>query len=319
MLYAVFGERRGHAPFCVALASLLVLTSCARSEQPNDEASEVAEDQDDPELDDDRNKDGKGDVGANDASPAAAPRASGGPHAAHEDAVEKAKDAPPIASPKDGEAVGKNSHFYLNEKVPKLIIEVNAVRGFAPTQAAVDLLVERLKSVVDKPGGIEVRPVEVVGQGRDSWTVAHVRKFEEAHRDVENSSQAAVMHISYVDGESADDALGIAYESSSVVIFAEALRANALPTMPAEVVEKAAIVHEIGHLMALVNIGYKSPRDHHDGDHPGHSKNLESVMYYAVDTIGVYTLFRGLNREPPTDFDADDRADLADLKTGKLP
>ena len=92
-----------------------------------------------------------------------------------------------------------------------------------------------------------------------------------------------------------------------------------MPTVPAVAAEKATLVHEVGHLLALVNITYRSPRDHHDEENQGHSTNVNSVMYHAVDTVGVFTLFRGMNRQPPTDFDADDRADLADLKSSKLP
>jgi hypothetical protein len=197
------------------------------------------------------------------------------------------------------------------------VIEIDSVRGYEPTQAAVDTLIARLKSVADKPGGIQVVKHSVDG-GRSSWTTAAVRGFEQEHRDHHNSASTAVIHVSYVDGESADGALGIAYSSSSVVIFAQSLRDNAIATVPAEDVEKAALVHEVGHLLAMVNQGYKSPRDHEDPEHQGHSKNINSVMYYAVDSIGVFAVFRGLNRTPSNDFDADDRADLNDIKTGKI-
>jgi hypothetical protein len=40
-------------------------------------------------------------------------------------------------------------------------------------------------------------------------------------------------------------------------------------------------------------------------------------MFYAVDSVGVVNLLGG-RTEPPNTFDADDKADLADVKAGKL-
>jgi hypothetical protein len=40
-------------------------------------------------------------------------------------------------------------------------------------------------------------------------------------------------------------------------------------------------------------------------------------MYWAVDNVGVASLLGG-RTAPPTDFDADDKADLADVKLGRL-
>jgi len=67
-----------------------------------------------------------------------------------------------------------------------------------------------------------------------------------------------------------------------------------------------------------VNLGYHSPRPHEDPQHPGHSNDPNSVMYWAVDNVGVATLLGG-HTAPPTDFDPDDRADLSDIRRGELP
>ena len=129
-----------------------------------------------------------------------------------------------------------------------------------------------------------------------------------------------VLYVIYVNGSYAkeQDALGLAYNSSTFVVFAEQIReAAATPIVSATSIEQAVVVHEMGHVLALVNLGYASPRDHEDPDHRGHSDNPSSVMYWAMDNVGVANLLGG-RTAPPDDFDADDRADLDDLKSGRL-
>lgn len=293
------------------MALLLLLSACGDAGEQA--APEEVTDPDQPDFGYDPSKYLKG--GQASQKPGGAPAPAKAPTGGT--TSQRKADEPAPKGPTDTGTVGQNSFFYLNASVPKLVIEIDAVQGYEPSKAAVDLLATRLKSIASKPGGIQV-VTNVVGGGRPSWTVAHVRQFEQQHRSAKSTPSSAVIHVSYVDGESVDGAIGIAYASSSVVLFAESLRANALATVPAEDVEKSVLVHEVGHLLALVNIGYTSPRDHEDDEHRGHSKNIGSVMYYAVDTVGVYSVFRGLNRLPPTDFDADDRADLADIKTRKI-
>ena len=53
-----------------------------------------------------------------------------------------------------------------------------------------------------------------------------------------------------------------------------------------EDVENSVLVHEVGHLLGLVNLVYQSPVDHED-HHPGHSNNDESVMYWAIESADV--------------------------------
>lgn len=64
-----------------------------------------------------------------------------------------------------------------------------------------------------------------------------------------------------------------------------------------------------------MNIGYGSPRDHEDPEHPNHTKHRDGVMYWAVESISVTNVLTG---GPPDDFHPDSRADLRDLKSGRI-
>jgi hypothetical protein len=216
--------------------------------------------------------------------------------------------------------LGVNANLYLNRRVPRLVVEMDAVKGFEPSPTAINTLTSRLESVVDKPGGVDVLLVETFTDGRETWTDDDLRQVEERNRDHYSTKDVMILYVLYVDGSRAEaaDALGVAYSSSTYAVFAERIReAAATPLIPAVAIEQAVIVHEMGHVLALVNIGYDSPRDHEDSDHEYHSKNVNSVMYWAVDNVGVANLLGG-RPSPPTDFDADDRADLEDIKNGRL-
>jgi hypothetical protein len=199
-------------------------------------------------------------------------------------------------------------------------VEITAMQGLEPNDATIGLVRERLRQVADKPGGIDFVINTVPRENRpQGWSTANIQDFERRHRQHSNTSEAAVLHMSFIGGQpSQGDAIGIAYTASSMVVFAERIRnatSGPLPPTAAQV-ERSVTLHEVGHLLALVNLTYQSPRDHEDPDHPGHSRNPDSVMFWAVDSLN--DLLR-LRAAPPTEFAAEDLADLEDLKNRRLP
>lgn len=223
---------------------------------------------------------------------------------------------PAARAPNDDGSVGENATSYLRPSVPKLVVEVDAVQGAEPSAAALDAVRARIESVVSKPAGVEVRPVDRFSPGRRTWTLDDLKAAERAHRSTRTTEQSASLYILYVDGAYADNpsALGVSYSASATAVFIDQIRNNLGAIVSPSQYERAVVVHEFGHLCRLVNIGYTSPRNHEDPDHRYHSKNRDSVMYWAVEDLAVRNLVGG----PPSDFDADDRADLEDLKAGRL-
>ena len=114
-----------------------------------------------------------------------------------------------------------------------------------------------------------------------------------------------------------DSVLGVAVDASTVALFSDTIEEADGPfgRPSVEDVENSVLVHEVGHLLGLVNLVYQSPIDHEDPDHPGHSSNDESVMYWAVESADVSNFIFGTL---PSDFDDDDRSDLAGLADGSI-
>ncbi len=220
--------------------------------------------------------------------------------------------------PYDNGDLGSMGYWYLNKAAPKLVVEIDAVHGMAPTATTLNMLRSRLASVADKPGGVQILPAQDIGKGRDTWSMDDVRRTKDKFRTHFSDKTQAVMHILFVDGQpDRQGPIGIAYSASTDVIFEQVVRDIATPLVPAQSIEEAVVIHEVGHILSLINEGYTSPRKHEDAQHEGHSNNQGSVMYWALDNSGVVQLLGGRTK-PPDDYDADDRADLRDVRDGKL-
>jgi len=202
-----------------------------------------------------------------------------------------------------------------NNKYSKLHIEINYVSDNEPDSEAIDLLRQRIEQVTDK-STITISQ-NSFGSTDTSYSLEEIMNIEESQREHFKGDGKFVIHILYLNGEFEDNdkTLGLAYTGSSFAIFKEKVEDSAFLLISARDVEKSVLVHEYGHLLGLVNNGYTSPHDHEDPEHPNHSNNEDSVMYWAVESQDLYNQLDG---EPPNNFDNYDLDDLKLMKEGKL-
>lgn len=192
----------------------------------------------------------------------------------------------------------------------KIVLEIAFVAGREPTDSAVSHSRDVLKEVTGKAVSVQTHEIP---PGDDSYSAGEIRDLSRS-REAESSPPTGSIWIAYLNGSFSDDdqALGVAAAATVAAIFPDQI-ATLSSLLVAGGIEKAVILHEVGHLLGLVNIGYESKIDHEDPDHPNHSRNKGSVMFWAVETLSVRDIFRG---GPPDDFDADDRTDLKALASG---
>ena len=202
-----------------------------------------------------------------------------------------------------------------DDKYSKLHIEINYVSGYEPSSDALDLLRQRINEVTDKKS-VTISQ-DSFGSTDTSYSLEEILDIEESQRKKFKDGDEFVIHILYLNGEFEDNenTLGLAYKGSSFAIFQEKIEDAAFLFISSEDIEKSVLVHEYGHLLGLVNMGYTSPHDHEDKDHPHHSNNEESVMYWAVESQDFYNQLDG---EPPNNFDSYDLDDLDLMRQGKL-
>ncbi|MDX1534362.1 MAG: hypothetical protein R3291_01935 [Thermoplasmata archaeon] len=194
---------------------------------------------------------------------------------------------------------------------PNLVVEVDYTPGDRPTSTALNLMEARIATHTDKD---TIRFVfEVIAVNETQFTTLDLLELERTHRDEITAGDTFTVYVLSVAGELTDGegtALGVSYTASSLAIFKDVIRlATAGPGPSLAEVESSVLVHEVGHLMGLVNLVYTSDMDYEDATHPFHSVNTTDVMFWAIDSAPFM--------QPPNDFGFETRFDLEKLRNGE--
>lgn len=193
--------------------------------------------------------------------------------------------------------------FLRPSPASRLVVQVRSEPGHEPRRATLDRVAAVLRSVSGKSvtvvGGDAV-PADADGR----WTSAEIRAVGDADRP-EPRAGTAVIRLLFLGGAAADgeDTVGVAVVADLAAVFVDKVAGPAY--------EEAVTVHELGHLLGLVDLVLDTGRE--DPEHPGHSTNRRSVMYWAVESTILQDLLAG---GPPREFDEADLADLATIRRG---
>jgi hypothetical protein len=193
----------------------------------------------------------------------------------------------------------------------RVVIEVRAQQGASPDRATI----EHLASVLGAASGkaVAVDGPDLLGGGGRDWTAQEIVSTAAGAAQVESGREQVVLRLLFLNGtfEGKGGVLGVAVAGDVAAVFSERIDAAAGVLVSPAIVEDAVTMHEVGHLLALVDLLVGSGRG--DPEHPGHSRNRRSVMYWQVESSLVTQLLDG---GIPRDFDDDDRAELAQIRAG---
>jgi hypothetical protein len=194
----------------------------------------------------------------------------------------------------------------------RLVLEILSQDGAAPADATVSRIEDVLGDVTGKDVRLVRGSLDGSGDG-ETWSADEVRKLGASAAKTDAGGDLAVVRLLFLGGAfEAEGALGAAVRGDLAAIFSDQVAAAGSPLTGTAALERAVTTHEVGHLLGLVDLVLDTGRA--DKEHPGHSPNRSSVMYWAVESGLVAEV---LNGPPPEHFDDDDKADLAALRAGR--
>lgn len=192
--------------------------------------------------------------------------------------------------------------FLASSDYDKLVVELQYVQGYAPTEATVNNLKSFLEQRLNKPGGVSIVPRSVSSPGKSVLTLDDIKKIEQENRQEHTSRKTLTAYFffanaDYVENQGSAKVLGIAYGSSSMVIFEQTIHdlSGGLSQPPRATLETTVVLHEFGHILGLVDNGSPMQSQHLDAPHGKHCSNSNCLMYYAAETSDIVANVLGGN------------------------
>ncbi|HLA55837.1 MAG TPA: hypothetical protein VK623_07035 [Flavobacterium sp.] len=214
-------------------------------------------------------------------------------------------------------ATGSSAHDFLSaDKYTKLDIQIVYVTGFRPNEQTITNLRNFITARLNKPGGVTITETEVSSTGEAPYDLNEVAALESQYRTKYNLPDTLTFYLFFADGGSENDTtnsfiLGTAYRNTSCVLYENSIQnlSNAINEPNRVDLETTVILHELGHLLGLVNLGSTMQTAHEDTGHDKHCNNNDCLMYWQVEnSANLMQMMAGGN---VPQLDANCLADLA--------
>lgn len=213
--------------------------------------------------------------------------------------------------------------YIRGDQATRLVFELDTVDGITAREAARDYVSQKLGAVVDKPDGIEwVSDGTIESRGADHvWTFDELEELAYDQFGLEVAEGTEKIHVMYVDGSyEEDNVLGLAFSNRHIVMFHDVLDASCSRPLLRERLcppaESSVLLHEVGHVIGLVDNGVDMVADHKDADHGAHDVSEDCVMFWAYEGVGIIDVVeaRLTGTSPELDFGEACKADLAAVR-----
>lgn len=195
----------------------------------------------------------------------------------------------------DTRTVGASAKELLSATTyTSLNVEIQYAPGMRPQDQSISNLRSFLEARLNKPDSITIILKQVGSIGKPTINVSDISVFADKNRSsyTDGNKIAIYMYLADADFEK-NGVLGVAYRNTSICLFQKTIQANSGGVSQASriKVESGVLLHEVGHLLGLVNNGIDMVAAHEDNANPAHCTNNNCLMYFSIETTGLLNLF----------------------------
>ncbi|MEJ7736398.1 MAG: hypothetical protein WKF97_03135 [Chitinophagaceae bacterium] len=172
--------------------------------------------------------------------------------------------------------------FLGDDKFTFLKVEMQYMVGFEPDRKAIENFQTFLYKYLHKPGGIYIVKRKIAALHDTVLSEREVDSIRRANRTVYTRSNQLALYILYTNGEFENpDILGLACRNTSIIIYGKPVKQyGAAFTVPTQTtIETTLLLHEMEHLLGLVNKSSAMQAEHSDTAHEAHCINPNCIMY----------------------------------------
>lgn len=213
-------------------------------------------------------------------------------------------------------AVGASANELLSgEEFEKIIVEIQYPKGYALHSGSVTDMKNFLSKYVNKPQGIVVIASEINVPANNEYTDAEIRDIEKNNRTQFNKENTMATYLFLADGDYEGNSgnnkvLGVAYQNTSMALFQKTIKdlSGGIGQPSERMLTSTVLMHEVGHILGLVNVGTPMVTEHQDEAHGKHCDNENCLMFWLAETGGIVDNL--LQLSSPPDLDSQCQADL---------
>ncbi len=211
----------------------------------------------------------------------------------------------------DKRSIGESANELLSASAyDSLVVEIQYMPGMRPQDATVNNLTNFLQTYLNKPAGISIRFKAVTSAGKPSLTTSDIATFTDQQRTAYTNDGTIAVYVLFADADfTTSGVVGIAYRNTAICLFEKTIqeKSGGVGQVSRVKVESGVLLHEVGHLLGLVNNGTAMVNTHEDPANKAHCTNSDCLMYFSIETSGLMNIFN--NTIPSLDA-----ACVADLK-----
>ena len=166
-----------------------------------------------------------------------------------------------------------------------IVVEISYMPGFAPEEATGIELTNFLQGFLDKPGGVSIELHPIAASGKSSLSLADIIAIEKKNRTIFTSRKTISVHALITDTRYKEKGIfGLSYWNTSVCIFGQPMYsiAGGVGQVSRQRVMSTTLLHEVGHLLGLVDQGSPMQEHHKDATHGPHCATNTCLMYYGI-------------------------------------